>query len=248
MTPAHRRLLALAERQQDAHLTAARGLVLTHFRQVALVDAEKALKAALNLPKSQRPKAIREAVALVDTATRALRIPPADLGPVLRAAVRDRVLNTDDLAALSNPALKFNDSGELQRAAVTRQRQVMRKYWTKEGDRFMGDVAATMREAARRGLDPEQVADLLQARLGVHRSRAVLIAVDQTLTVAQLASQKRMRDLGFTSFLWVSRRDGDVRKAHQERDGQVYSFRGAPELPGQAVRCRCIAAPPPVSP
>ncbi|MFB9991236.1 minor capsid protein [Deinococcus oregonensis] len=247
LTPEQKRLLAAGRRAEDAHLNRAKAAVVRQFQGVTLTQAEKALKAALSQPASRRAASVRAVLGSINEATSGTRVPPEALLGVMRRAVSDRVLNTTDLALLSDPKLLFGDSRELQAKAVARQRKDMNGYWAGETDRFRNDVAATVREAIRRGLDPEKAADLLQERLGVHRSRAVLIAVDQVSTAVARAEQSQLRAAGLKRFLWRTIGDQNVRPAHERLEGRVFTWRGAPELPGAAIRCRCRAMVPPSS-
>ncbi|QLG11733.1 minor capsid protein (plasmid) [Deinococcus sp. D7000] len=247
MTPlssAHRRLLRQAERQQAAHVTDARAAVNEQQSRLNLSDAQKALEAALSLPKAKRGPAVRETLTLIREASGQTRTPPPELLGVIRRAVSDRALNTVDLALLSDRSLVFGDTRELQARAVDRQRQSMNGYWAGEHKRFRDDASATVREAIRKGLDPEKAADLLQVRLGVHRSRAILIAVDQMLTAEARAEQSLLRAAGVKEFQWAALMDGKTRQRHAELNGQVFAWRAAPVLPGAEIRCRCRAIVP----
>lgn len=48
-----------------------------------------------------------------------------------------------------------------------------------------------------------------------------------------------------THYIWRSRRDGKVRSAHAEREGQIFSWDNPPEggHPGEDYNCRCTAEP-----
>ena len=245
MNPLARRLLDIARKREDRHLADARRAVLRQFRCLSLATAEKALTRALSLPAAKRPAAIREALTAIREASAATGTPPAALLGIMRRATHDRVLNGRDLALLIDPALVFPEPAELAARAVAKQRQDMNRYWAHESVRFRDDSARTVREAIRRGLTPEQAADLLQERLKVHRSRAVLIAQDQLLTASSRAEIDLLKAAGVPRFMWQTMGDNRVRKAHAALHGQVFTWRSAPELPGRAVRCRCRAVLPP---
>ncbi|WP_161883948.1 minor capsid protein [Deinococcus alpinitundrae] len=242
-TPEARRLIKLARQQEDTHLQAARGAVLRQFRKVALKAAEAELSRVLALPPGRRRASLPLVLRRIDEAMTVTRTPPAELTALLKRAVQDRTLTSDDLVKLLDPSLKLNDPASLQVKTVDRQRKQMNTYWESEGKRFKDDAARTVREALRLGLTPEKAADLLQARLGVHRSRAVLIAQDQMLTAASRAGIDRLKTLGVKQFQWETQQDSRVRPGHQALQGRVFTWRGAPELPGHAVMCRCWAAP-----
>lgn len=244
MNAAQRRLLQTAQRAEDQHLDAARGAVLEHFRGLTLKQAEKALKAALSQPKAKRAQAVKGVLALIGEASATTRLPPGPLLGIMRAAVRDRVLNAQDFATLTDPTLAFGDTRELQARAVGTQRRDMNRYWAGESKRFRDDAAKTVREAVRRGLTPDAAADLLQERLGVHRSRVLLIASDQLLTASARAEQAVLKAAGVKEFMWQTQMDGRVRPEHAARQGRVFTWRSAPELPGQAIQCRCRAVLP----
>jgi len=242
-TPEARRLIKLARQREDAHLQAARGAVLRQFRKVALKAAEAELARVLALPPGRRRAGLPLVLRRIDEAMQATRTPPTELTALLKRAVRDRVLTSDDLVRLLDSGLNFNDPASLQARAVDKARRSMNGYWQSETTRFRNDAARTIREAIRKGLDPGKAADLLQERLGVHRSRAVLIVQDQMLTAAANAGISRLKALGVKQFQWETQGDNRVRPGHQVLQGQVFTWRGATELPGQAVLCRCFALP-----
>lgn len=243
LTPEQRRLLNLAREAEDGHLNAARGAVLRHFQQVSLRNAEKALKAALSQPAAQRRESLKGVLQLIGEASRATRTPPVELLRVMQRATRDRVLNAQDLAQLADPALVFGDTRELRASAVGKQRAEMNSYWAKESRRFKNDVARTIRDAARKGLDPSQAADLLQDRLKVTRGRAVLIAVDQTRTAAALADAAVQRSAGVKKYDWATTGDNLVRSAHQALNGTRRRWSDRSQFPGKDIACRCRAVP-----
>ena len=248
MSTLRERLLRTARRQEERHLRSARQVVLRQVASLNLTAAEKAMTRALSLPAAKRPAAVREALLAIREASAATGTPPAALLALLRRATHDRVLNTRDLALLTNPVLVFPDPAEHTARAVARQRKDMNTYWAHESGRFRDDAAKAVREAVRRGLTPEQAATLLQERLGVHRSRAVLIAQDQLLTASSRAEIDLLKAAGVRHFMWQATMDSRTRKAHAELNGKVFTWRGAPELPGRAIRCRCRAVPPPEKP
>ncbi|WP_261665439.1 minor capsid protein [Deinococcus sp. Marseille-Q6407] len=245
-TPEQRRLLTLASEEEEAAIKGARGAILRQYQAVSLDASTRELARVLGLPLAQRRRQLPKVLALIDRATAATRTPPAQVWHALERAVGGRILSVDELARLSDPSLQFNSPGDLQARAVDRQRRQMNRYWDKEGRRFRNDVAKTVRQAARQGLDPERAADLLQERLGVSRGRAVLIATDQLRTAAAWADEQRQKQLGLKSYIWWTLGDKKVRGEHRARHGRIYRW-GQGERPGQAVNCRCRALPVPRS-
>lgn len=53
------------------------------------------------------------------------------------------------------------------------------------------------------------------------------------------------QDRPTTQYIWRTRRDGKVRSAHADREGQIFSWEEPPEggHPGQDYNCRCTAEP-----
>lgn len=111
------------------------------------------------------------------------------------------------------------------------------------------DVAKVLDE--NQGLRHEDLAELLQQRLGVGESRAVLIARDQVLKLNADMTQGRQQAAGITQYTWRTVGDSRVRPEHQKLNGTVHGWTVAPmsgpngerEHPGKAVQCRCQAIP-----
>lgn len=244
MQAAQRRLLDAARKAEDEALNEARTAVLKRYRSISLKQAEKALTAALSLPRAKRPAAIRGVLQLVAEASKATGTPPPELLPIFRRAVRDRVVNAGDLAELTGGVRLMDDTRELEAHAVSKARRDMNTYWARLPKAFRDDTAKVVRQAIRQNLDPEKAADLLQARLNVSRSRAVLIAQDQILTAGATSERNLLKAAGVKEFMYWTLKDGRVRPAHAALHGKVYTWRGAPILPGVEVRCRCRALVP----
>lgn len=103
--------------------------------------------------------------------------------------------------------------------------------------------------AENEGVRHEHVAKLLEERVGVSKSRAQLIARDQTLKLNAALNEHRQRAVGVTSFRWSTSHDERVRPSHAELDGQTFKWDDPPVVddeeatPGEPVNCRCIALP-----
>lgn len=244
LTPEHRRLLKAAREKEDGHLATASAAVRAQYRDDLLAAAQAELQRVLALPQGERRTQLPRVLRLISSASTATSTPPSAVYRAIQGAVRDRVLSVDELARISDPTLSFNDSTDLQARAVDKQRREMNRYWDKEQKRFRDDVAKVTRTAIRTGLRPDQAADLLQERLGVSRSRALLIAEDQLTTAAANAEAARQQALGLETYLWWSRLDRKVRKGHALLHGKVRRWKEG-ERPGQAIRCRCRAIPVP---
>lgn len=89
------------------------------------------------------------------------------------------------------------------------------------------------------------LAEGIAADMGVGATRAKLIARDQVGKLYGQVNASRQREMGVTSFVWRTVRDGRVRSEHVARDGKVYRYDEPPngELPGEPILCRCYAEP-----
>jgi SPP1 gp7 family putative phage head morphogenesis protein len=95
------------------------------------------------------------------------------------------------------------------------------------------------------GARAEDLADVVQERLGVSESRAALIARDQIGKFNGSLNQARQTELGVTRYIWRTMRDNRVRDEHALREGETFEWDKPPEdgNPGEAVNCRCYAEP-----
>lgn len=97
------------------------------------------------------------------------------------------------------------------------------------------------------GRHPRSIAQDIEERIGVSKSRAELIARDQVLTLHAKITRHRQRAAGIDSYIWTTSQDERVREAHAELEGEEFSWDegGDPEEghPGEAVNCRCVAFP-----
>lgn len=245
-----RRLIEAAWKAESEREAEARLAVLAHYKRISIKQAQKALSAALALPKQKRPAAIRGVLQLISEASKATGVPPADLLTLTRQAVKGRVLNSQDLAQLTNPAFLYGDTRELEAHAVQHARKRMNDYWADSPRKFRDDVARVVREAIRKGLDPEQAAELLQERLDVSRSRAVNICRDQLRTAAARADEEVQRAAGVKEYDWFTNLDGHERDAHALLHGTRRKWADRSQYPGHDINCRCrgIPIPPYVSP
>jgi SPP1 gp7 family putative phage head morphogenesis protein len=108
------------------------------------------------------------------------------------------------------------------------------------------EVTDVLDISQRGGLKIETVAKMVQDRMSVSKSRAALIARDQTLTLNARIARERMVNLGIEEFIWTTSGDGNVREEHEALEGQKFTFAaGAPGegLPGEPINCRCTAYP-----
>jgi SPP1 gp7 family putative phage head morphogenesis protein len=118
-------------------------------------------------------------------------------------------------------------------------------------------LEATLRAAAASGSRVETIRADVQARFGVSRSRAALIARDQVLKLNGELTQLRHREAGITEYEWITSGDEAVRERHSElgamsESGTVFKYSEPPIVdvrtgrranPGEDFQCRCTANP-----
>jgi len=90
--------------------------------------------------------------------------------------------------------------------------------------------------------------DLIE-RFDVTKSRADLIARDQTLKLNGQITEHLHTDAGITRYRWSTSHDDRVRPEHDELDGTEQEWANPPDTgngqnhPGQDIQCRCVAIP-----
>ncbi len=101
------------------------------------------------------------------------------------------------------------------------------------------------------GKPVQDVADQIQSIFDTTRSRAELIARDQTLKLNSQVTQEAQRTAGVDRYIWSTSQDGSVRDDHAELEGQMFSWsdppvtnkQGETNHPGQDYQCRCVPIP-----
>ncbi len=114
-----------------------------------------------------------------------------------------------------------------------------------------GDVEALVQRALSGARPSPKLAEHIEARFGVSKRHARLIARDQISKWHSKINHTRQRELGINKFQWDSVQDERVRDWHRdELDGNVYRYDNPPEnedgepvLPGDDIQCRCSASP-----
>jgi SPP1 gp7 family putative phage head morphogenesis protein len=123
-------------------------------------------------------------------------------------------------------------------------------------------IADILRPAQAVGARWETIAPQIQERLGVGRSRAKLIARDQTNKFNSDMAQAHQTAAGISEYVWRTARDFAVRgrpggeyakskENHWALEGTRHAWASPPLIPGTAVhanpgqqiQCRCVAVP-----
>jgi SPP1 gp7 family putative phage head morphogenesis protein len=104
----------------------------------------------------------------------------------------------------------------------------------------------------RKGLRVEELRDQIQQRLQVSKSKAALLARDQTGKLFGELNRARQRSLGIEEYTWSTSNDERVRKGHKPLEGTRQRWDSPPvvdprtgrrEHPGGDYQCRCQAIP-----
>ncbi len=107
------------------------------------------------------------------------------------------------------------------------------------------EITEILNAAETPNLRVEVIRDQIRERFGVSKSRATLIARDQTLTLNSQIAKQRQTNLGIEEYIWTTSGDERVRPEHEEREGQVFRWDNPPVdgHPGEPISCRCTAFP-----
>jgi len=107
------------------------------------------------------------------------------------------------------------------------------------------DVQNLLESAESTGLRVEDLAEQMEQRFSVSKSKADLLARDQTLKLNANITQARQRGAGVEKYIWTTSGDERVREEHQALEGQVFSWDDPPSVghPGEDYQCRCTAFP-----
>ncbi len=107
------------------------------------------------------------------------------------------------------------------------------------------DIQSMLESAEYTGLRVEELRASIQERFDVSKSKADLLARDQTLKLNSNITQARQRGAGVERYVWTTSGDERVREEHAALEGEVFSWDDPPEPghPGEDYQCRCTAFP-----
>lgn len=123
-------------------------------------------------------------------------------------------------------------------------RSIPQQYHTQIEGMVMRSVSA--------GRDLSDLTSELQARFGVTRRRAALIARDQNNKATAVFVRVRQKQAGITKAMWLHSHGGkEPRKTHLANDGKLYDpsrgwYDPDPKVrrhiwPGELINCRCVS-------
>lgn len=109
----------------------------------------------------------------------------------------------------------------------------------------LGSVERLVVAGVNTGRRWEDLAQKIEDRFAVSRSRAALIARDQVGKFYGSVQRARQTNLGITHYTWRTSLDERVRPEHVAREGKRYAWSDPPSdgHPGQPINCRCTAEP-----
>lgn len=100
------------------------------------------------------------------------------------------------------------------------------------------------------GLSTRDIAKRIQKKTGASKNRARLIAQDQVSKLNSNLASRRASDLGVKRFRWSTSSDERVRASHRALNNKIFTYKDGATvdgeshvLPGQPIRCRCVAVP-----
>jgi SPP1 gp7 family putative phage head morphogenesis protein len=106
-------------------------------------------------------------------------------------------------------------------------------------------VETLITEGVRRGRLTTDITKDVRKRYKTTKSRAKLIARDQTSKFNGDLTRLRQTDAGFEKYKWLTSKDERVRPSHKANDGKIFSWSRPPATghPGEDYQCRCVAIP-----
>lgn len=113
-------------------------------------------------------------------------------------------------------------------------------------DNLFSRVKETVLRGVRSGALTRDIQNEIQKAYNVSRSKAALIARDQTAKLNSDLTQYRHIEAGVNKYKWATSGDERVRTSHQEKDGKIFYWNDPPSdtgHPGQDFQCRCVAIP-----
>jgi SPP1 gp7 family putative phage head morphogenesis protein len=114
------------------------------------------------------------------------------------------------------------------------------------------DFKHVLDDALERGVHVNNLRKTIQERYEVTRSKAALLARDQTLKLNGQITRVRQTSAGVERYRWISSRDERVRPAHKALHGTVQRWDTPPVVdpktgrtahPGEDYQCRCVPVP-----
>jgi SPP1 gp7 family putative phage head morphogenesis protein len=184
-------------------------------------------KAAREFTDLLRPKQLEDVVKQFGTATSTFQ--KEQLNRQIRAAMGV------DLSTMEPNVLRLIDDFTADNVSLIKS----------VPSRFFSDIEKQVTSGVRSGQRWEDLARDLEAKHGVAKDRAKVIARDQVGKFYGELNQRRQENLGITGYTWRTSNDNRVREDHELREGVRFEWSDPPPdgHPGEPVLCRCYAEP-----
>lgn len=113
-------------------------------------------------------------------------------------------------------------------------------------EQYLDRVRDIVEENMTKGLRWESLVEEIEHAGEVTKTRAKIIARDQTSKMNGAFNQARQQSLGIERYEWQTSGDERVRDSHAEHDGKIFQWDDPPAEtghPGEDILCRCTAIP-----
>jgi SPP1 gp7 family putative phage head morphogenesis protein len=192
---------------------------------------------------------VRRRLGLIELRLAAIFDPDELSEELEKFAKRVQTKNRNELRRVVGIAVGSADPGVAALVDRFREQNVARI--TSLAGQELVEITELLEEAGATGLRVEQLRKRIQERFGVTKSKAALLARDQTLTLNAQIARQRQQNLGIQEYVWTTSGDGRVRDTHAELDGTIQRWDNPPEIsedgrrghPGDDYQCRCTAYP-----
>lgn len=174
----------------------------------------------------------------------------------LAQKLASRVLSNADAALASSVrsegfSVKFTMTADMQNAyqAVINENVTLIKSIASE---HLAEVEGLVMRSVARGRDLGTLTKDLQARYGITKRRAALIARDQNNKATTVMTAERQKSLGITEGIWMHSHAGKTpRPDHVAANGKRFDLSkgiympsvGKVVMPGEEINCRCTWKP-----
>ena len=117
---------------------------------------------------------------------------------------------------------------------------------TKMKDEYIDQLNVLVLNKYQKGTTNIQLAKELEKQFGINKSKAKLIARNETKNTNTQLNNKQALSLGFSKAVWLGSEDEREREQHNKHNNKEYDIgvglsdgNGGKEQPGDAILCRC---------
>ncbi|MFJ6210586.1 minor capsid protein [Lysinibacillus sp. NPDC092081] len=114
---------------------------------------------------------------------------------------------------------------------------------------YFNRIENVVNDGVKSGASIKSMREQLMNEVGISKSRAQFIAVDQAGSILGQMTAERHQQIGIDKFKWLTSQDERVRDSHKDLSDKPFSYDDPPTvngrvvLPGEDYRCRCVAIP-----